>query len=56
MREIVISKYPKEVDDSTHSINIVCEDFKDLNRYIQTAQRMRPDRIIVEYHEYLHRA
>ena len=52
MRTIIIKRFKtdSDIDDSKH-IYLYCE-FPELDRYIATARRMRPDRIIVEYEEF----
>lgn len=54
MRTIIISRR-KERDNSTPSdtVWIQCKELPELDRYIGTACRMRPDRIVIEYQDYL---
>ena len=58
MRDIIISKYPSPDEfkyprpDGDTSVWLTCEGYKELDRYYKLAQRMRPDRIIVNYGEY----
>lgn len=56
MREIIISKNPVDADRlGLQCINLTCDTFEELDRMTATARRMRPDRIIIEYHEFAHR-
>ena len=52
MREIIISKTVDEPSTS-ETVYLLCNEFKDLQRFIDVAMRMRPDRITIEYHEFL---
>ena len=60
MREIIVSKYRPEklrpIEEYASSndccIWIECREYKDLERSVRTAARMRPDRITIEYSQY----
>ena len=55
MRTVYISKYPNpetEVVENENNIWIECK-FEKLMDNIRTAQRMRPDRIIIDYESFM---
>lgn len=54
MRTIIISKQERyDNSEPSDTVRFQCKDFSELDKYIRVAQRMRPDRIIIEYHEYI---
>ena len=58
-RDIIISRRPDPTEhklemDCEASVWLTCENFEELDNYIAVAKRMRPDRIIINYDEYLH--
>lgn len=55
MRTIIISRKAR-ADIGTPSDTVVwieCKELSELDKYIGTARRMRPDRIVIEYQEFL---
>ena len=50
MREVIITK--TEQEEKEGRIVLIPNSFKQLEQFIQVAQRMRPDRIIIEYKDF----
>lgn len=49
MREIIIAR---RMPEDMSGIFFMCKESKDLEGYIRTAMRMRPDRITIDYRGY----